>query len=243
MTKILIVNPNTTASMTATIAAAAREVAASGTEIVASDVIDGTGLDRGLLRRGLCGAGADPGLVECARRRRRDHRLFRRHRPRRGADCRAVSGRRHLRGGAGDGGPDRKTHRRSSPRCRARSCRWKSWCAATALRSGRGSPHAMSRCSIWKSRAPARARSWKPKSRWRWTRARKRSCWAAPAWPISRTRFRKKYGVPVVDGVAAAVKQAEALAGLKLTTSRRGSYAAPAAKNYSGLLAPFAPKN
>ena len=34
MTKILIVNPNTTASMTATIAAAAREVAASGTEIV-----------------------------------------------------------------------------------------------------------------------------------------------------------------------------------------------------------------
>ena len=35
MTKILIVNPNTTASMTATIAAAAREVAATGTEIVA----------------------------------------------------------------------------------------------------------------------------------------------------------------------------------------------------------------
>ena len=53
----------------------------------------------------------------------------------------------------------------------------------------------------------------------------------------------KKYDVPVVDGVAAAVKQAEALAGLKLTTSRRGSYAAPAAKAYSGLLAPFAPKS
>src|SRR6201991_4915433 len=52
----------------------------------------------------------------------------------------------------------------------------------------------------------------------------------------------KKYDVPVVDGVAAAVKQAEALAGLKLTTSRRGSYAAPAAKVYSGLLKPFAPK-
>ena len=49
--------------------------------------------------------------------------------------------------------------------------------------------------------------------------------------------------MPVVDGVAAAVKQAEALAGLKLTTSRRGSYAAPGAENYSGLLAPFAPKN
>src|SRR5690349_20890059 len=35
MTKILIVNPNTTASMTETIAAAARAVAAAGTEIVA----------------------------------------------------------------------------------------------------------------------------------------------------------------------------------------------------------------
>jgi allantoin racemase len=54
--------------------------------------------------------------------------------------------------------------------------------------------------------------------------------------------FSKKFGVPVVDGVAAAVKQAEALVGLKLTTSRRGSYAFPAAKSYSGLLEKFAPK-
>ena len=53
----------------------------------------------------------------------------------------------------------------------------------------------------------------------------------------------RKFDVPVVDGVAAAVKQAEALAGLKLKTSRRGSYASPAAKNYVGLLVPFAPKN
>jgi allantoin racemase len=52
----------------------------------------------------------------------------------------------------------------------------------------------------------------------------------------------RKFGVPVVDGVAAAVKQAEALVGLKLTTSRRGAYALPAAKDYAGMLAPFAPK-
>jgi allantoin racemase len=52
----------------------------------------------------------------------------------------------------------------------------------------------------------------------------------------------QKFGVPVVDGVTAAVKQAEALAGLKLTTSRRGSYATPIAKDYAGLLKPFAPK-
>ena len=55
-------------------------------------------------------------------------------------------------------------------------------------------------------------------------------------------KLSQKFGVPVVDGVAAAVKQAEALAGLKLTTSRRGSYASPGAKNYTGILQPFAPK-
>ena len=52
----------------------------------------------------------------------------------------------------------------------------------------------------------------------------------------------RKFGAPVIDGVAAAVKQAEALVGLKLTTSRRGSYAFPDAKSYSGLLEKFAPK-
>lgn len=52
----------------------------------------------------------------------------------------------------------------------------------------------------------------------------------------------KKFEVPVVDGVAAAVKQAEALASLKLTTSRRGAYASAGAKAYSGILAMFAPK-
>jgi allantoin racemase len=56
-------------------------------------------------------------------------------------------------------------------------------------------------------------------------------------------KLSQKFGVPVVDGVGAAVKQAEALVGLKLTTSRRGSYALPSPKAYTGLLAPFAPKN
>jgi len=51
----------------------------------------------------------------------------------------------------------------------------------------------------------------------------------------------QKFGVPVIDGVAAAVKQAEALVGLKLRTSRRGAYAFPAVKQYSGMLKPFAP--
>ncbi|MFB2550710.1 aspartate/glutamate racemase family protein [Ensifer soli] len=54
-------------------------------------------------------------------------------------------------------------------------------------------------------------------------------------------RLQQDYGVPVVDGVAAAVKQAEALVSLGLSTSKRGSYAAPLSKAYAGAMAPFAP--
>lgn len=41
-----------------------------------------------------------------------------------------------------------------------------------------------------------------------------------------------EHGVPVVDGVAAAVKLAESLAALGLATSHRGGYAAPLPKDY-----------
>jgi len=50
-----------------------------------------------------------------------------------------------------------------------------------------------------------------------------------------------EYGLPVIDGVSAAVKQAEALVAQRLTTSKRGSYASPLPKSYSGPLAVFAP--
>ena len=46
-------------------------------------------------------------------------------------------------------------------------------------------------------------------------------------------------GVPVIDGVTAAVKLAESLVSLKLKTSTRGDFAAPPHKAYSGVLAPF----
>ena len=42
------------------------------------------------------------------------------------------------------------------------------------------------------------------------------------------------HGVPVVDGVAAAVALAEGLAALGLATAKRGLYARPLAKAYSG---------
>jgi allantoin racemase len=44
----------------------------------------------------------------------------------------------------------------------------------------------------------------------------------------------RRHGVPVIDGVAAAVKLAEALVGLGLQTSKIGAYASPLAKPYSG---------
>ena len=47
--------------------------------------------------------------------------------------------------------------------------------------------------------------------------------------------------VPVIDGVAAAVKFAEALVGLGLQTSKRGDLAFPLAKPYKGALAAYAP--
>lgn len=50
-----------------------------------------------------------------------------------------------------------------------------------------------------------------------------------------------EFGMPVIDGVAAAVKQAEALVALGLSTSKRGTYAPPLAKPYAGALADFAP--
>jgi allantoin racemase len=45
-----------------------------------------------------------------------------------------------------------------------------------------------------------------------------------------------RLGVPVIDGVAAAVKFAEALASLGLGTSRRGDYAPPPGKRYTGFV-------
>jgi allantoin racemase len=51
-----------------------------------------------------------------------------------------------------------------------------------------------------------------------------------------------EFGVPVIDGVAAAVVLAEGLAAIRLKTSKRGGYARPLAKDYSGMFAPFSPK-
>ncbi len=53
--------------------------------------------------------------------------------------------------------------------------------------------------------------------------------------------LQQRLGVPVIDGVGAAVKLAEMLVSLGLATSKRGDYAAPLAKVYAGLAAPWSP--
>jgi len=52
--------------------------------------------------------------------------------------------------------------------------------------------------------------------------------------------LQSRLGVPVIDGVAAAVKLAEALAALGLRTSKLGDYAAPPPKRYTGWAADLA---
>ncbi len=53
--------------------------------------------------------------------------------------------------------------------------------------------------------------------------------------------LQQRLGVPVIDGVGAAVKLAEMLVSLGLATSKRGDYAAPLAKVYAGLAGPWSP--
>lgn len=52
-----------------------------------------------------------------------------------------------------------------------------------------------------------------------------------------------EHGVPVIDGVSSAVALAEALIGTGLATSKRGAYAPPRPKAYAGLLAGFTPRD
>ena len=47
--------------------------------------------------------------------------------------------------------------------------------------------------------------------------------------------------LPVLDGVACAVRLCESLVGLGLVTSKRGGYQVPRGKAFTGIFAPFSP--
>lgn len=51
----------------------------------------------------------------------------------------------------------------------------------------------------------------------------------------------RQHGLPVIDGVAAAVKMCEGLVALGLKTSKLGGFAAPGSKIYAGAFAPYSP--
>jgi allantoin racemase len=53
----------------------------------------------------------------------------------------------------------------------------------------------------------------------------------------------QEHGLPVIDGVSAAVGLIEMLVRSNLRTSKLGGYARPLSKKYTGLLAHFAPHN
>ena len=55
-------------------------------------------------------------------------------------------------------------------------------------------------------------------------------------------RLAEQHGLPVIDGVASAVKLAEVCSVLGLKTSKIGAYATPQPKLYLGALAAFAPR-
>jgi allantoin racemase len=52
----------------------------------------------------------------------------------------------------------------------------------------------------------------------------------------------RQHGVPVLDGVACAVKVAEGLVTLGVKTSKIGGYAAPISKRYTGQFEIYSPK-
>ena len=54
--------------------------------------------------------------------------------------------------------------------------------------------------------------------------------------------LQQRLGVPVIDGVAAAVVLAEGLVRMGVGTSKCGDYASPLTKNYVGLASPFSPR-
>jgi len=55
-------------------------------------------------------------------------------------------------------------------------------------------------------------------------------------------RLSENHGLPVIDGVASAVKLAEAFGALGLKTSKIGAYARPRPKSYLGSFEPFEPR-
>lgn len=241
--KLLLVNPNTTASMTATAARAARSVAAAGTEIVpvtsamGPESIEGY-YDEALSLPGLLhalrdgeAAGADAAIIACF-------------------DDTGLDAARSLLGIPVVGLCEAAVSLASfvAPRFSIVTTLPRSIVPIEHLVARYGMA---GRCTVRASGVPVLALE-DPNSgaferitaeiaaAVRNDRAEAIILGCAGMAELART-LSGRFGLPVVDGVCAAVKQAEALASLGLRTAKNGAYATPAAKAYAGIMAPFAP--
>ena len=241
--RILLVNPNTTASMTGRMLAAATAVAAQGTELIAATAGYGPESIEGYYDEVFSIPPAARRGERPSGRRRHRRRMLRRHRGGRGAVRDLRPGHRDLPGGDA-GGVDRlgKLHggHHAGP---VRAGHRALWRGATDTRiSAGGCALARSRCSRWKTRRRTPATGFEPRSAAPSTRtAANPSCSAARAWWTWPRSLSEELGVPVVEGVTAAVKIVEGLATLGIGTSKRGGYAPPRPKAYSGAFARYAP--
>ncbi|MBR0692047.1 aspartate/glutamate racemase family protein [Bradyrhizobium lablabi] len=240
MTKILIVNPNTTASMTATIAAAGRAVAAAGTEIEALTSSMGPAsiegfYDEAFAVPGLIAAlqsapGADAGIIACFDDTGLDAARAAAQFPVVGI-CEAAL----------------VTAGQIAKRIAIVTTLPRSIVPLEELvrRYGFADRAVVTACDVAVLDLEQRGSGAKAKLQAEIVRALDKGADAIVLGCAGMAELAHElsgeFAVPVVDGVTAAVKQAEALAGLKLTTSRRGAYASPAAKSYAGLLEKFAP--
>jgi allantoin racemase len=242
--RIHVVNPNTTASMTAKIAAAARAVAAPGTEIVASQPDDGPVSIEGYYDEVF----AIPGVLRRIR------------------EATAAGAAAHVIACFDDTGLDAARSMVAAPvigigeaAYHAASMLAGKFTVITTLeRSIPALEHNLRRYGLIERCAGFRAAdmpvlaleeraeeacrqiSGEIERAKREDRAEAIVLGCAGMADLARDLTRQ-HGLPVVDGVAAAVAFAEGLVRLGLTTSRLGGYAPPAPKTYSGIFADLAP--
>ena len=245
--RLLVVNPNTTASMTATVAAAARAVASAGTTIEAVNPPDGPASIEGYYDEAF----AVPGLLACIAR----------------AEAQAAPPAGYAIACFDDTGLDAARALARAPVVGIGEAAFhlaslvagRFSVVTTLARSIPAIEHNLvryglaSRCarvraaevpvlSLEDPASPARARIDAEIA----AALREDRCEAivlgCAGMADLAAALSREHGVPVIDGVAAAVKLLEALAALGLATSKVGGYASPLPKAYSGSLAPFSPR-
>ena len=234
----LVVNPNTTATMTAKIGAAAGPRPRPAPRSSPSNPATGPASIEGYVTRPIrspaCwwrspaarGRGSTRYVIACFDDTGLEAARCARERP----------GDRHRRGRFPPGQHCWRTASASSRRSRARSPRSRTTCCATgSTAAAPACAPARSRFLTW--RTPARPPQPGSATRSRRQGARtapKPSCLAAPAWRTSPRGSRTITACPSWTASAAAVKLAETLVALGLRTSKIGGYAPPLPKPFAG---------